>query len=345
MRYLITGGAGFIGSHFVHLLLEQEPEASIINLDLLTYAGNPDNLLDLKNDQRHEFVQGDICDRELVDSLMKRADAVVHFAAESFVDRSIYGAEAFIRTDIYGTFVLLETARKYGIGRFIHISTDEVYGSRAEGSFTEEDALMPTNPYAASKAGADRLAFSFFKTYGLPVIISRSCNNYGPNQYPEKLIPLFVTNAMQGIPLPVYGDGKQIRDWIHVRDHCAALLFLLKQGKAGEVYNISANQETTNLEITGMILASLNKPSSLIQYVTDRPGHDRRYSITSSKLQALGWKPQWKKLAEGLKQTVDWYVNNQDWWKRIRERQAEYADFYKKHYGTIGKGSWQIQPH
>ena len=232
MRYLVTGGAGFIGSHFVHALLDGEPDAQVVNLDLLTYAGNPENLQDLRQDTRHRFVKGDICDRDVVDGLMAETDAVIHFAAESFVDRSIYSAESFIRTDIYGTFVLLETARKYGIRRFLHISTDEVYGSVASGSFSENDNVMPTNPYAASKAGADRLAYSFHKTYDLPVIITRSCNNYGPNQYPEKLIPLFVTNAIENEKLPVYGDGNQVRDWLYVRDHCSALLFLLKQGIA-----------------------------------------------------------------------------------------------------------------
>src|SRR5262249_48651817 len=240
VRYLITGGAGFIGSHFVHYVLEKDPVAEIVNLDLLTYAGNPDNLADLQGNSRHQFVKGDICDRDLVDALMAKTDAVVHFAAESFVDKSIYNAEAFIRTDIYGTFVLLETARKYNVKRFVHISTDEVYGSCEGGSFTEDSNLLPTNPYAASKAGADRLAYSFYKTYGLPVLITRSCNNYGPNQYPEKLIPLFVTNAMNDVPLPVYGDGLQVRDWLHVRDHCSALGHLLSHGAPGGVYNVGA---------------------------------------------------------------------------------------------------------
>lgn len=343
MRYLVTGGAGFIGSHFVHLLLEKNPEAEVLNLDLLTYAGNPDNIADLQKSPRHEFIKGDICDRDLVDRLMSRSDAVVHFAAESFVDRSIYNAEAFIRTDIYGTFVLLETARKHNIQKFLHISTDEVYGSRDTGAFREDDNLLPTNPYAASKAGADRLAYSFHKTYGLPLMITRCCNNYGPRQYPEKLIPLFITNAMQDLNLPVYGDGKQIRDWIHVHDHCAALLHLLNQGQNGEVYNIGGAQMSTNLEITEMILNHLQKPASLIQHVTDRPGHDRRYSLDSSKLLALGWTPQWT-LADGLKSTMDWYRKNMDWWKRIRERQRDFQDFYQKHYSTIREGSWQIRP-
>ena len=343
MRYLVTGGAGFIGSHFVHSLLQDDPEAKIVNLDLLTYAGNLDNFSDLQDHPRHMFVKGDICDRELVDRLMAETDAVLHFAAESFVDKSIYGAEHFIRTDIYGTFVLLETARKHGISRFIHISTDEVYGSCASGMFREEDPLMPANPYAASKAGADRLAFSFFKTYELPVIITRSSNNYGPNQYPEKLIPLFVTNAIQDQPLPVYGDGRQVRDWLHVRDHCSALLLLLQKGTPGEVYNISANQETTNLEITEAILRHTGKRKSLVRHVTDRPGHDRRYALDSSKLRALGWTPEWN-LERGLHETIDWYLENETWWRKIRERQKEFQEFYTKHYGRIAKESWQIRP-
>jgi dTDP-glucose 4,6-dehydratase len=343
MKYLVTGGAGFIGSHFVHALLESDPTAEVINFDLLTYAGNLENIEDLKSNARYSFIQGDICDPTAVDRAMSSCEAVVHFAAESFVDRSIYGAEAFIRTDVYGTYVLLEAAHKYNVKRFVHISTDEVYGSRDTGSFTENDALMPANPYSASKAGADRLAYSYFKTYGVPVIITRSCNNYGPNQYPEKLIPLFITNAMQNMNLPVYGDGKQVRDWLYVRDHCSALLLLLKQGTLGEVYNISSNQECTNMEMTSQILNLLGKPDSLIQHVTDRPGHDRRYSLDSSRLQTLGWKPDWS-LEKGLKATVDWYVKNEGWWKRIRERQKDFSDFYAKHYGTIAEGAWQIRP-
>jgi dTDP-glucose 4,6-dehydratase len=342
-RFLITGGAGFIGSHFIHALLESDPDAKVTNLDLLTYAGNPDNLIDLAGNPRYSFVHGDICDRNLVDKLMAETDVVVHFAAESFVDRSIYGADDFIRTDVYGTFVLLEMARKYSIHRFIHISTDEVYGDCEAGSFHENAALNPTNPYAASKAGADRLAYSFYKTYDLPVIITRSSNNYGPNQYPEKLIPLFITNALQDIPLPVYGDGKQVRDWLFVRDHCSAVLLLLKQGIPGETYNISAGTEVTNLKVTDAVLKFLGKPDSLIRHVTDRPGHDRRYSIDSSKIRMLGWKPV-QDLLSGLEKTITWYLDHQEWWKRIRERQADYKEFYKKHYDTISEKSWQIRP-
>jgi len=343
MKYLVTGGAGFIGSHFIHELLEQDQTAEVTNLDLLTYAGNAENLEDLANDPRYKFVQGDICHREIVEQVMNNTDMVVHFAAESFVDRSIYGAEVFIRTDVYGTFILLEAARKFNVKRFVHISTDEVYGSREKGSFTENDALLPSNPYSASKAGADRLAYSYFKTYGLPVIITRSCNNYGPNQYPEKLIPLFITNAIQDLNLPVYGDGKQIRDWLYVRDHCSAILFLLERGEPGEVYNIGTNHECTNMEITKNILQLLNKQETLIQHVTDRPAHDRRYSLDSSRLRKMGWEPQWN-LETGLKNTVNWYVTNDGWWKRIRERQKDFQDFYSKHYESIAEGAWQIRP-
>lgn len=342
-RFLITGGAGFIGSHFVHALLENDPQATLVNLDLLTYAGNLDNLTDLEGNNRYKFVHGDICDRELVDRLMSETDVVVHFAAESFVDRSIYGADDFIRTDVYGTFVLLEMARKYSIRKFIHISTDEVYGDCPKGSFVEKDSLNPTNPYAASKAGADRLAYSFFKTYNLPVIITRSSNNYGPNQYPEKLIPLFITNALQDLQLPLYGDGKQVRDWLFVRDHCSAILLLLEKGQDGEVYNISTGQESTNLRITETVLQKLRKPPALIRHVTDRPGHDRRYSIDSSKIRALGWEPAMD-LESGLIRTIEWYKNNEDWWQRIRNRQVEYQEFYKKHYDNISERSWQIRP-
>jgi dTDP-glucose 4,6-dehydratase len=342
-RYLVTGGAGFIGSHFLHQLLEQDADASVVNLDLLTYAGNPENVEDLKVDHRYQFVHGDICDRDLVDRLMRDTDVVVHFAAESFVDRSIYGAENFIRTDVLGTFVLLECARKYDVRRFIHISTDEVYGACHGGSFHEEDALKPTNPYAASKAGADRLAYSFFKTYDLPVIITRASNNYGPRQYPEKLIPLFVTNALQDAPLPVYGDGMQVRDWLHVSDHCKAVLLLLKEGTPGEVYNIGSGSEVPNLRITEMILQFLEKPASLIRHVNDRPGHDRRYSMKCEKLRNLGWSPSIN-LTQGLQGTVQWYVQNQDWWRRIRERQKEFQEFFNKHYGTISEKTWQIRP-
>jgi dTDP-glucose 4,6-dehydratase len=342
-RYFITGGAGFIGSHFVHAVLEKDPDATIVNLDLLTYAGNLENLADLEGNSRHRFVHGDICDRDLVDRIMAETDIVVHFAAESFVDRSIYGADTFIRTDVYGTFVLLEMARKHSIHKFIHISTDEVYGDCPSGSFEEKDALNPTNPYAASKAGADRLAYSFYKTYDLPVMITRSSNNYGPNQYPEKLIPLFITNALQNIPLPVYGDGKQVRDWLFVRDHCSAILLLLEKGNAGEVYNISTGHEVTNLEITEAVLKQLGKDHSLIRHVTDRPGHDRRYSIRSDKIRKLGWKPM-QDLNSGLSKTMEWYQSNESWWRKIREKQAEYLEFYKKHYGTIAERSWQIRP-
>ncbi len=328
---LVTGGAGFIGSNFVRYMIQKHPDYRIIVLDALTYAGNRENLADLEKDPRYLFYHGNICDEKVVDNLMSNVDAVVNFAAETHVDRSIHEAGAFIETDIRGTFVLLEAAKKHGIERFLHISTDEVYGSIESGSFKETDPLMPNSPYSASKAGGDLLVRSYFKTYGLPVLITRSSNNYGPYQYPEKLIPLFVTNAIDNKPLPLYGDGKNVRDWIYVEDNCAAIDLVLHQGKIGEVYNIGAGNEKENIYITNFILDHLKKPKSLIKHVTDRPGHDRRYSVDTRKIRALGWQPQWS-LEEGLKHTIDWYVENETWWRRIKEKQEEYKRFYEKHY-------------
>ncbi|MDZ7288502.1 MAG: dTDP-glucose 4,6-dehydratase [candidate division KSB1 bacterium] len=328
-KFLVTGGAGFIGSNYIHYLLRQREEVEIINLDKLTYAGNLDNLRDIEKDPRYRFVHGDICDARLVNQLMADVEVVVNFAAESHVDRSIGAPDDFIRTDIFGAFVLLEAARQHKIRKFIQISTDEVYGSILTGSFKETDPLMPSSPYSASKAGADRLAYSYFVTYGLPVIITRGSNNFGPYQYPEKLIPLFVTNALENKPLPIYGDGKNVRDWIYVEDHCDAIDFLLEHGRDGEVYNIGGANERTNLEITEMILATLKKPKSLMTFVADRLGHDRRYSLDTSKLSTLGWKPK-HDFTSALKFTVDWYVKNRWWWEKIKS--GEYLEFYKKHY-------------
>ena len=259
IRYLITGGAGFIGSNFIHYLFEKYPDAQVVNLDKLTYAGNLENLTDIEKNPNYKFVKGDICDGEIVEDLMKDCDYIINFAAESHVDRSIGSPDDFIKTDVYGTFVLLENARKYGIKKFIQISTDEVYGSIEKGSFVETDPLMPSSPYSASKSGADRLAYSYFVTYNLPVIITRCSNNYGPYQYPEKLIPLFVTNAIENKKLPIYGDGKNVRDWIYVMDHCDAIDFVLRNGIDGEIYNIGGNNERNNLEITDLILKGLKK--------------------------------------------------------------------------------------
>ena len=333
MTYLVTGGAGFIGSNFVRYMLNKYPAYRIIVLDALTYAGNRENLFEFEKNPRYLFYHGDIGDATVVDNLMSNVDAVVNFAAETHVDRSILEAGKFIDTDIRGTFVLLEAAKKYGIERFLHISTDEVYGSIENGSFKETDPLMPNSPYSASKAGGDLLVRSYFKTYGLPVLITRSSNNYGPYQYPEKLIPLFVTNAIDNLPLPLYGDGKNVRDWIYVEDNCAAIDMVLHKGQLGEIYNIGGGNERENIFITNFILDYLGKPKSLIKPVTDRPGHDRRYSVDTSKIRALGWEPKWS-LEEGLKQTIDWYVENEDWWRKIKEKQEEYKRFYEAHYAN-----------
>jgi dTDP-glucose 4,6-dehydratase len=330
-RFLITGGAGFIGSNYIRYLLQKRDDVTVINLDKLTYAGNLDNLREVEKNPRYRFVQGDICDAMLVDQFMAETDVVVNFAAESHVDRSIGAPDAFIRTDVFGAFVLLEAARFHRVKKFIQISTDEVYGSIEHGSFKETDALMPSSPYSASKAGADRLAYSYFVTYGLPVIITRGSNNFGPYQYPEKLIPLFVTNAIDDKALPIYGDGKNVRDWIYVDDHCDAIDFILAHGTDGEVYNIGGDNERNNLEITEMILAALHKPKSLMTFVKDRLGHDRRYSLDASKLAALGWKPK-HDFEAALKFTIDWYAKNRWWWEKLKS--GEYLEFYKKNYKT-----------
>jgi dTDP-glucose 4,6-dehydratase len=328
-KFLVTGGAGFIGSNYIHYLFRKRDDIEVINLDKLTYAGNLDNLRDLENNHRYRFVHGDICDATLVNQLMSGVEVVVNFAAESHVDRSIGAPDDFIRTDIFGAFVLLEAARQHKIRKFIQISTDEVYGSIENGAFKETDPLMPSSPYSASKAGADRLAYSYFVTYGLPVIITRCSNNFGPYQYPEKLIPLFVTNALEDKPLPIYGDGMNVRDWIYVEDHCDAIDFLFEHGKEGEVYNIAGSNERTNLEITEMILSGLNKPKTLMKFVNDRLGHDRRYSLDAGKLAALGWKPKHDFVA-ALESTILWYVENRWWWEKLKS--GEYLEFYKKHY-------------
>jgi len=329
---LITGGAGFIGSNFVRYMLKKYADYRIIVLDALTYAGNRENLNDLEEDNRFLFIHGNIQDEKIVDNLMSNVDAVVNFAAETHVDRSIHKAGDFIDTDIRGTFVLLEAAKKYGVERFLHISTDEVYGS-ADGSrsFNEEAPLMPNSPYSSSKAGADLLVRSYNITYGVPTLITRSSNNYGPYQYPEKLIPLFVTNAIDDKPLPLYGDGKNVRDWIYVEDNCAGVDTVLHNGEIGQIYNIGGGNERENIFITETILNLLHKPQSLIQPVKDRPGHDRRYSIETKKIEGLGWKPQ-VNLEEGLQKTVEWYRNNETWWRKIKEKQDEYKRFYKTQY-------------
>jgi dTDP-glucose 4,6-dehydratase len=320
MNLLVTGGAGFIGSNFIRHMLGTHPDYTIVNLDSLTYAGNLNNLKDCNSNPRYTFVQGDICDHILVDSVMEKQDidTVVHFAAESHVDRSIADASVFVKTNILGTHTLLEAARKHNVRRFIHISTDEVYGSIREGSFRETDNLSPSSPYSSSKAGSDLLALSYHATYNLPVIVTRCTNNFGPYQFPEKLIPLFVTNLIDGKKVPVYGTGKNIRDWIHVQDHCRAIDFLLDKGNSGEIYNIGGGNERTNLEITEKILVLLKKDHSLIEHIRDRPGHDFRYSLDCSKLRRLGWKPS-QSFEEGLADTVRWYGENEWWWRPLKK--------------------------
>ncbi|MCK9555898.1 dTDP-glucose 4,6-dehydratase [bacterium] len=329
MKYFITGGAGFIGSNFIRYLIGKEPDAEVINFDKLTYAGNPENLSELKGNKRYTFVKGDISDSEMVDKHIRGCDILINFAAETHVDRSIGDPRDFITTDIVGTYVLLENAKKHSIKKFIQISTDEVYGSIEKGSFDEDSTLKPTNPYSASKTGADRLVFSYWATYKLPVVISRASNNYGPFQYPEKIIPLFVTNAIENRELPLYGDGLNVRDWLYVEDHCAAILFLVKKGVNGEVYNIAGGNEITNIELTRSILKILGKSESLIKKVRDREGHDRRYSLNISKIKNLGWEPA-AEFGKGLELTVKWYIENTDWWKKIKS--GEYLEYYRKQY-------------
>lgn len=329
MQLLITGGAGFIGSNFIRLIINKYPEYKIINLDKLTYCGNLENLRDVEKNPNYKFVQGDICDKELVESLAKDCDIIVNFAAETHVDRSIGDPGAFIKTDIFGTHTLLEAARKFNIKKFIQISTDEVYGSIDQGSFRETDILKPSSPYSASKAGAEMLVNSYFVTFKLPVVITRSSNNFGPYQYPEKLIPLFVTNLIENKKVPVYGTGLNVRDWIYVIDNCEAIDFILHNGKIGEIYNIGGGNEKTNLEITKMILNEVGKDESFIEYVKDRAGHDKRYALECSKINKLGWKPRFS-FENAMKETVKWYEENEWMWKKIKS--GEFRKYYEQHY-------------
>ena len=298
-------------------MLNKYQDHSIINLDKLTYAGNPDNLKDIEKNSNYSFVRGDICDNAVVDKVMQKVDTVIHFAAESHVDRSIDDASAFVRTNVLGTFVLLDSALKNNIKRFVHVSTDEVYGSISKGSFKETDILTPSSPYSSSKAGSDLLAQSYYITHGMPVIITRCTNNFGPYQYPEKLIPLFITNLIENKKVPVYGTGKNVRDWIYVEDHCKAIDFVLHEGKNGEIYNIGGGAEKTNLEITETILEILGKDDSMVKYVKDRPGHDLRYSLDCTKLRRLGWAPE-QEFDDALYNTVRWYVENRWWWEKLK---------------------------
>jgi dTDP-glucose 4,6-dehydratase len=316
MKLFVTGGAGFIGSNYVrHVLGTSDDEVTVY--DALTYAGNLANLSDLEDDRRYRFVKGDITDRGAVEEAMAGHDAVVHFAAESHVDRSIVSPDEFVHTNCDGTNVIMDVARRVEVSRVLHISTDEVYGSIEEGSFGETDPLTPRSPYSASKAGSDLIALSYFTTYGLPVLISRSSNNFGPYQYPEKVIPLFVTNLLDGVKVPLYGDGMNVRDWCFVEDNCAAVDLVLRKGQVGEIYNIGAGNEIPNRSLTEKILALLGTDESMINYVEDRLGHDRRYSIATDKVEALGWRPQ-HDLDEALAATVEWYRGNRAWWEPLK---------------------------
>jgi dTDP-glucose 4,6-dehydratase len=334
---LVTGGAGFIGSNFVRYAIRSHPDWQVTTLDKMTYAGRLENLREVMDNPRHRFVKGDIGDAAIVAPLVADADYVINFAAETHVDRSILQAGDFIQTDVYGTFVLLEAARAAThLKRFVQISTDEVYGSVPTGSSTETDELKPRNPYSASKAGADRLAYSYWATYNVPVVITRASNNYGPNQFPEKVIPLFITNLLHDLPVPLYGDGQNVRDWLHVEDHCRGVDLLLTAGQPGEVYNIGGGNEVKNVDLTHRILELLGKPTSLITRVADRLGHDRRYSLDTSKLQGMGWAPK-HDFAEGLADTVDWSRANEWWWRPIKEQDPAFRAFYETQYGSRQK--------
>lgn len=318
--YLVTGGAGFIGSNFVRYLYENKEDVNVRVLDKLTYSGNLVNLDDFRNRKGFEFIKGDICDESVVKLAMRDVDMVVNFAAEVAVDRSIDDPQSFMKTDIFGVYTLLQQARKHPkLKRFIQISTDEVYGHILTGSFQEVSELKPRNPYAASKLAGERLAYSFFETYSLPVVITRASNNYGPYAYPEKIIPLFITNLIDGIQVPVFGEGRQVRDWLHVDDHCCAIRMLADKGTNGEVYNVGAGQECENIELARKLLAIMGKEERLIKFVQDRPGHDMRYSLDPSKLKKLGWAPKYD-LDEGLKKTVDWYLQHESWWRPLKNK-------------------------
>lgn len=331
-RILVTGGAGFIGSHYVRYVLNQHPDVHVVNFDKLTYAGNPDNLRDV-DPARYSFVQGDIADAGAIEAAMEGCDAIVNFAAETHVDRSIMGAAIFIDTDVRGVYNIVEAAKRLGTKRVLLVSTDEVYGSIDSGSFRETDKLNPRNPYSASKAGGELLGMSYWHTFGVPVIVTRGSNTYGPNQYPEKVLPLFVTNAIDGLPLPLYKGGENnVRDWLYVDDHCSGIDCALRNGQPGEVYNVAGGNERENITLTRRILQLTGRGDDLIRLVPDRPGHDRRYSIDPAKLQALGWKPRmdWD---EGIAQTVKWYQENEWWWRKIKT--GEYLNYYRQQYGAL----------
>ncbi len=331
MKILVTGGAGFIGSNFIRYIISTHPDWKITNYDKLTYAGNLENLKDYEDNPSYSFVRGDISDRRMVDNVLSNGfDVVINFAAESHVDRSILDSSPFVETNFKGTQVLLDSVKEHGIGLYVQVSTDEVYGSTEHGSFDEKSPLNPSSPYSACKAAADLLCLAYYKTHVLPIIITRCTNNYGPYQFPEKLIPLVITNALEDKPIPVYGDGLYRRDWIYVEDHCRALEIAILKGKPGEIYNIAGGQEKTNIDLIKIILQLLNKPNSLIRYIKDRPAHDRRYAIDSYKITyELGWNPKYS-LNDALKSTVNWYINNKNWWLKIKSK--EYMEYYQKVY-------------
>jgi dTDP-glucose 4,6-dehydratase len=333
MRLLVTGGAGFIGSEFVRMTLREHPEDSVVVLDKLTYAGNPRNLDPVRDDPRFRFVHADIADADIVNPLAREVDAIVNFAAESHVDRSLESPGQFIQTDVYGTFVLMEAARAAGHERFLQVSTDEVYGSVHSGRSVEVDPLRPRSPYSASKAGGEMLVWSYRASYDFPAIITRGSNTYGHYQYPEKIIPLFVTNAIDDRPLPIYGDGQAVRDYLHVEDHCTGIDTALRRGVIGEDYNVGYGGEGVNgIEVADTILRALGKPDSLKQFVQDRPGHDRRYALDTGKLRALGWAPR-VDFADGMRRTAQWYRDNQDWWRPLKS--GEFWEFYQRNYKPL----------
>lgn len=341
MKVVVTGGAGFIGSNLVRRFLRERDDVEVVNLDALTYAGNLENLREVEDHPRYAFVHGDVCDPETVRGVLDGADAVMHLAAESHVDRSILSGAAFVRTNVVGTHVLLAAALELGVGRFVHVSTDEVYGELPwrdpsdpgpRDRFTESTPLDPRSPYSATKAASDHMALAYHRTHGLDVVVTRCSNNYGPYQLPEKLIPLMITNAIEGRPLPVYGDGLNVRDWIHVEDHCAGLVAALERGRAGDVYNFGGDAERTNLQVVHTLLEALGKADDLITFVADRKGHDRRYAVDSAKARdTLGWSPT-VSFEEGLEATVAWYVSHEEWWRRVRS--GEYRDYYQRQYGA-----------
>ena len=330
MKLLVTGGAGFIGSNFIRHVLQAHPEDRVVNLDKLTYAGNLQNLADVAQDPRYGFVHGDIGDAKLVRDVARGVDAVVNFAAASHVDRSLIEPEEFLKTDVFGVYTLLEAVRELRIPRLLHISTDEVYGSVPQGSSRETDPLRPANPYSASKAGADLLVGAYWQTYRLPVLITRSSNNFGPCQYPEKVVPLFITNALDDQPLPLYGDGRNVRDWLYVLDNCEAIDLVLRRGAEGQIYNIGGGHEVENIVLTRQILRLTGKPETLIRPVKDRPGHDRRYSLDSSKVRQLGWRPR-HRFDGALEATVAWYRQHEPWWRPLKS--GEFRTYYQQLYG------------